>query len=147
MEHDDLNETPELLAELQSALPMQVVAAKRGVGSFITLDLAGKAPESTVHIWVYLSDWVIYQHSNEILTSEVVGPQGAALPCFQGRALLGIELDGDARAIDLFFDQDLMLLLSPNLVHFAPTDNLVMFFRPNRRVLAFSHERGFYETD
>jgi hypothetical protein len=137
-----------LLAELRSLLPLRVVAAKWGYGSFITLDLAGGSSDASLHIWIYLCSWLIYQGDEKVHTSSSeAGDKGAPIACFEGRTLTEIGLDADDRAMDLFLDQDLSLLLSPNLTAFAPDDNLVMFFRPNQRVIAFSPEKGLYETD
>lgn len=103
-----------LLADLQAQLPLQIVAAKWGFGSFITLDLASDGSDTALHIWVYLCDWLIYQEDTKLFaSSSATGEKDTPIPCFQGRTLTEIALDRDERAIDLFFDQDLSLCSAP----------------------------------
>jgi hypothetical protein len=136
-----------LLRELQTALPLQVTGAKRGVGSFITLNVAGGSAKPVSYIWVYLCDWRLVQNGQQVLTSSDVGAQGAELPLFLGHELINIDFDGETRTITLVFDEDIRLSLSPNLTAYEPVDDLVMFFRPSNRVVAFSCASGFHETD
>lgn len=57
-------------------LPLRVVSAKRGVGSFLTIDLLGEDAATQSDrpikwmIWIYLSDWVLRDGQTDILDSD-----------------------------------------------------------------------------
>lgn len=125
-------------------MPLAIVRAKWGLGSFLTFDLMGETSPFIDHIWVYLCDWVLAQGDEQVLTSSGIRPKGSDLLWFSRRSLIGIELYRNDWAIDLFFDGDLSLRLSPNLTAYSPKDDLVMFFRSGHGVAAFSYENGFY---
>jgi hypothetical protein len=136
-----------LFGQLKGELPLRVAQAKRGIGSFITLDMQSVVPKRISHIWVYLCDWKLIRSGTEVLNSTDLGEEGAPLVWFDGRSLLDLHVDHQARTLEFCFDEDLRLHLAPNLTAYEPSDNLVMFFHMNNRVLAFSYANGFYETE
>lgn len=141
------NTQSKLLLEIQKALPLRVIQAKRGVGSFLTLNLGRTNDENACRVWVYLSDWVIRHREAEILTSATIGIEGEPITWLSGQLLCKISFDSAKASIDFSLEDDLHLTLAPNLSVYNDSDNLVMFFRPHRRVLAFSCRNGFHETD
>jgi hypothetical protein len=136
----------QFLSALNDALPLRVLRAARGVGSFITLDLEGRAGAEGWHIWVYLSDWEIRKRGREVLDSSDFATEGAPLAWFRNRALHEIAVGDPQRELKLTFDDGVELTVSPNISAYEPDDDLIMFFRPPLPVLAYSYRAGFYET-
>jgi hypothetical protein len=135
------------LRELQSSLPLRVASARRGVGSFLTFDLTDATGTAACRIWAYLCEWVIFEQGVPLLTASDPAREADTLPFLTERMLLAIDMDPRVPAIIFSFDEVFRLRLTSNTAVYGPFDDLVMFFRPERRVLLFAPQLGFYEAD
>ncbi len=134
------------LSALQAALPLPVFNPRRGVGSFVTFDLVDRSTNADVHIWIYLCDWEATKCGALVLSSNDQGIEGAPFEPLAGLTLWSISLDPSTGSVTFVFDNDTRLTLVPNLEAYSPDDDLVMFFRRGRKVMAISPQCWVHEA-
>ncbi len=92
-------------------LPLEVVAAERGFGSFLTVDLtpSGKVTATShrenIHIWIYLCDWEIFESDMSVLDSDETSDEtySVSLGKLVGLDLLGTSSEENDEACKIGF--------------------------------------------
>jgi len=133
-----------------------VYSAKRGHGSFLILELCDPC-EKTVSgveaeylLWVYLSDWEIYQSQARTLDCDVTDDHlySKVLSDFIGAKLVDVIVDSEGDAIKFVFDNGGYISLESDLDEYEDSDDLFMLFnRFSGKVLSYSPVKGFYVED
>lgn len=134
-------------------LPLEVAEAKRGWGSFLTFDLAlplklgSTETKPGYTLWIYLSDWEIYENDRLVLDCDETDDQvyRKALHQFLGSKLLYIRIDLDELTAKFFFEHDKILSLEPDLESYEEGDDIFMVFdHTSGMVTSMSPKRGVY---
>lgn len=134
------------MSSLQAALPLPVSNPRRGIGSFITFDLGELSTGTNVHVWIYLCDWVVAKGGACVVSSNDLSKEGAPFDPLAGLMLEQITCEPGNGSIAFVFDHDIRMTLKPNLNAYAPNDDLVMFYRSGRKVLAIAPGCQIYEA-
>jgi hypothetical protein len=124
-----------LFGEPTIRLPLQVTSARRGVGSFLTLDLAEPSPEldsvgSQWSIWVYLCDWSLRSDGEELLNSDCSDDSSYehALARLTGGRLLRTEIRDENETAELIFDGGITLFVDDASDIYGENRELLMVF-------------------
>ncbi len=146
----------EIAKSINSHLPQKIWQARGGWGGFLTFDMGEKiknpstddqAPpyRGSVHLWIYLCDWVLYREDEEILSSEVVFNEkifNLALSPLNNANLIYIkEVNSD---IEITFSNDCKLHLMPNLDWSNEDADLFILYVQNHPTISYSLARGFH---
>lgn len=127
-----------------------VWSARRGHGTFITIDLGDPIEEQgrqgtfvhgALHLWVYLCTWTLEHGPATLLTSEALDDADATLAGLVGRTLRAVTASRDGRRLDIEFSDGWTLRLRAHRAY-APDDDLLIVFEQGRPVLSWSVEGG-----
>jgi hypothetical protein len=124
----------------EAPLPLRVRDAKRGVGSFLTIEL-DEVPNAGAHwrIWIYLCDWVLTEGEAEVLDSNCTDNRFYA--DHLGK-LIGADLT-ECVAIDankscrLSFSSGAQLTLDDASDIYGPDKDMFMIFQNDECVASF----------
>jgi hypothetical protein len=131
-------------------LPLRVVQAKRGVGSFLTIDLASRdeaeRPDVRWMIWVYLCDWVLMDRDGtEILNSDCSDNAiyEQALKKLINVKLLEAGAEDNNETCRLFFSDDFQLFMDDASDVYGPDKDMFKIFRNDSFYAFFKPRIGF----
>jgi len=137
----------ELIEHLSSGL---VIAAKKGVGSFLDIYIGQNAATTidgaTLHIWVYLCDWKLTQSGLTVLAND--SPEGKfnlVLPVLVGTQIEAIRIGCSQNELVVQFSNELCLTLCENLDEYESDDDLVILFPLDKEPIGYQSKVGFYK--
>ncbi len=130
-----------ILDEFNSTLPMRVISAEVYFGTFVRFNLA----DVTFHpltLRAYMTDWKLVDGSEILTTSYGTREEWAEIGCLAGDLLSEIEyVNGDC--LVLLFASGKSFILNSNLVDYAPEDEMLTIYAPDKFGLGYSPKRGF----
>lgn len=140
----------DLLAELerryQNARTWNI---KKGVGTFVTLEIGDEIKPGTghLHVWVQYAAWSLEHRGREILSSSHhVDDYREALAQLDGKFLQGISAQStDAPGVSLRFSDEYELWINADLEEYDTDDDMVSFFEGDGRIVSVSAGSGVYE--
>lgn len=139
--------------EIKFSPPARVQGAKRGVGSFLTLELT-EAPrrnsdnslpsEPALLLWVYLCDWELKRNKEILCDSEqkLCGQGDALLQSFSKLSLLRIVVSGSAETATLKFSDGWELELQEASDLYGKGEDLFRLYKGKGLILSVSHPNG-----
>ncbi|GHF31332.1 hypothetical protein GCM10017044_28570 [Kordiimonas sediminis] len=135
-------------------LGLEVIEAKRGVGSFLLIDFVVSRSErgatalrAAFLLWVYLSDWEIYQDDKRVLDCDETDDRlyEDVLNGLVGSKLIDIDVDVADQSSQFMFDNNISIRLESDLDAYENDDDLFMFFdRSKDMVHSYSPQKGVY---
>lgn len=126
-------------APIDEILPVRVVQARKGLGSFVTLDL--EAGQDS-YLWIYLCDWVLRIDNFDVLSSDSVTEENAGIFLdLRGRKLVSV-LETE-EGVELRFSGGELFILSNNRGEYDDEDDFFVLYLPSKTI-SFSKENGFY---
>ncbi len=131
-------------------LPLKVLTARKGEGSFIFIDMICESTKQIYKLWIYLCNWDLLKNDNILLSSSDtdIDKYNLQLSLIDKLSLSKISEvhEDDDTIIQLVFSDNsyLELYSDPN---YKNNDNFFMLFLPkNEIVKAYSLEKGLYTT-
>ena len=132
-----------------------VWAVKKGVGSFVTIDVGRKhldtAPKgdvrhiSDLRLWIYLCDWQLLRGGVLVLASNSADSDFAiALNGLVGTELDLIEVDSASGGVLLQFTEGYQLILRNNPVEYEPEDDMLLIYPYGGDPIGYRSDLGFY---
>jgi len=145
------------LRRIVDTLPSRTVScAKRGVGSFVTIDVGAKhsrrARDGTsenvadLHVWIHLCDWELVKRGDVLLSSDA--PEDAfssALACVVGATLERIDVGTSRHEVVIVLDEGLQFLLRENLEEYDVEDDLLLLYPYDGEAIGYRSDLGFYK--
>lgn len=141
------------LAELvQRFRGTRVWAAKKGVGTFVTLDLGAKVKSSpgasthgALHIWIQYCDWRLVSGQAESLSSYSASEDyGPVLERLVGTELSNISFDRAGGVVSISMTHNWTFFLQPCLQKYEEEDDLVVVFEQGCPPLGINVRDGVY---
>jgi hypothetical protein len=135
---------------IKQAFDSPVWQAKKGVGSFLTFDM-GKQIEKkkrdgtiyfqgSIHLWIYLCDWVIFLRGNEIADNNSEDSEiKEAVQNFIGKSIHSIQ-SGKSNELLIDFSDELSIKLNGNEAY-SKLDDYFILYTVNGNV-SYSEEAG-----
>lgn len=119
-----------------------IVSANRGIGSFLTFDF--KLSCKDYALWVYLTEWKVFEDSQVLLDSDIEVSERYAevLDNFLGKEILDFEIVNKQK-VRFVFEDKLTLELKADTKFYDIDDDLFMFFdRAKSCVTSYSVSNG-----
>lgn len=136
---------------LEQYLPLNVLSAEKGVGSFVIIDLLESITGKIYRLWIYLCYWDLVSSNEDVLLSasdENANEFKKQLESLKGHVLVKIieSIEDDDTVIRLIFDNETYIELYSDL-NYSTADNFFMFYMPEcEDVWAYSLQNGLYLT-
>jgi len=135
---------------VEMQLPLRVTAAKRGIGSFLTIELSEtEKTNEQWSIWIYLCDWAFLKDENDLLNSD--SEDGSA---YEGTLenILGLRLEGVVagkgnESCEFTFSNGLLLFVDDASDIYGPRKDLFMLFHGRKCVGAFRSGIGLVPSN
>jgi len=132
-------------------LPLRIVQAKRGVGSFLTIDLTSvdEAEHADIGtewtLWVYLCDWVFMDRGAEVLNSDCADSaiyERVLEKLVDARLLQAIAEDNN-ECCHLFFSDDFHLSIEDASDVYGSDKDMFKIFGNGSFYASFKPRMGF----
>jgi hypothetical protein len=131
-------------------LPLVVTSAKRGIGSFLTIDLVGEndreqPPNATQwRVWIYLCDWALKEGDVETLDSDCTNNEryDRGLAKLIGKELLRALATDENETCELLFSNDMRLFVDDASDVYGPEQDMIKIFRNEKFEIAFKSRVG-----
>jgi len=145
-----------LIGLVSSFFPVQIWRAQKGAGSFLTLDMGGviekKRKNGTLkevgelHLWVYLSDWVLSRDGIEILNSSEEDEKvyEVVLNSLNGSSLVSTKENSNNRSVEFKLNNGCSLSVMANTDIYDAGDDLFVFYINDKETISYSLDKGWY---
>jgi hypothetical protein len=144
-----MDESIRLLGHPDIELPLRVTDARRGVGSFLVIELhavnlsVSTRPDDALSLWIYLCDWAICEGDCELLNSDCTetSAYSSALAKLVGHLLESASV-ADLESCEFVFSNGIRLSVDDASDIYGDEKELVMIFRGRQRIAAFRSGAG-----
>jgi hypothetical protein len=128
----------------EAAFPWLIVDAKRGVGSFLILELLDVAKEMKWTLWVYLCDWSLSKEGKDLLSSENTDTRAYQhhLAVLRGEELVRFSASDDGQECTFYFSGDVELILDDASDIYGKRQDLFKLYRGDSHYLSFVSGAG-----
>jgi hypothetical protein len=142
--------------EIVVGLPSrQVLAAKQGVGSFVTIDIGTEHTERSpdgaerriadLHVWIYLCDWELTKRGTVVLSSASSRAAfSARLADLTRRDLEEITVGSNPGMLILLFSGGYQFTLRENLDEYDTEDDMLVLYPYQDEPIGYRATVGFY---
>lgn len=130
----------------------KVWSAKKGVGTFITIDIGAETQEvingrmvkyGTLHLWVQYCSWSLLYKEKILLSSDSpTADYERALSRVVGLTFLSISVSGNGQGLEIRFSGDMAFNLDPEVGIYEPSDEMLVIFEHGKSPLSCSVEQG-----
>lgn len=142
------------IEELLARLPnRRIWAARKGVGSFVTLDVGGRheakpgagADTADLHLWVHLCDWELVKDGAVVLSSSSAERAfSAPLDRLVDQELLGIAVGAAPGELCITIGGGFEFRLAENLDEYESDDDMLILFPYLEEAIGYRGTDGFY---